>query len=108
VYIHIDLDVLEPDVFGSVGAPEPGGLLPAELIDQVAALAERFEIVGLGLTEYEPTRPEDHDLLAKLVPELVGLCRVSTARQIERRGARAGRRRSSKITKVGCSGTVQA
>ncbi|MFD1503071.1 GNAT family N-acetyltransferase [Streptosporangium lutulentum] len=88
LYIHIDLDVLDPDVFGSVGAPEPGGTLPQELVEQVAALAERFEIVGLGVTEYEPARRQDHDLLATLVPELVGLCRVSKARQVERRAAR--------------------
>ena len=88
LYIHIDLDVLDPGSFGSVGTPEPAGLLPGELIDQVAALAERFEIVGLGLTEYEPARPEDHDLLTTLVPQLAGLCRISGARQVERRAAR--------------------
>ncbi|MGV9775509.1 arginase family protein [Streptosporangium sp. NPDC003464] len=74
VYVHVDLDVLDPDVFASVGVPEPGGLAPAELVAQVAALAERFEIVGLGVTEYEPGRPQDKDLLAGLVPELVRAC----------------------------------
>ncbi|WP_326822560.1 GNAT family N-acetyltransferase [Streptosporangium sp. NBC_01756] len=89
LYIHLDLDVLDPEVFGSVGTPEPGGLLPEGLIDQIAALASRFEIVGLGVTEYEPARPQDEDLLAKLVPELVRLCGASAAWQIERRAVQA-------------------
>jgi arginase family enzyme/ribosomal protein S18 acetylase RimI-like enzyme len=89
LYIHVDLDVLDPKFFGSVGTPEPDGLLPDELVEQIAALAGRFEIVGLGITEYEPARPEDGDLLATLVPELVTLCSSSAARQIERRAALA-------------------
>ncbi|GAA4237382.1 arginase family enzyme/GNAT superfamily N-acetyltransferase [Streptosporangium album] len=89
LYIHLDLDVLDPEFFGSVGTPEPGGLLPGELTDQIAALASRFEVVGLGVTEYEPARPQDDDLLAKLVPELVTLCGASAAWQIERRAAQA-------------------
>ncbi|WP_093174831.1 GNAT family N-acetyltransferase [Sinosporangium album] len=89
VYIHIDLDVLDPDTFASVGVPEPSGFLPYELITHVSALAERFEIIGLGITEYEPARPEDHVLLTKLIPELVRHCRASTPWQIEQRAALA-------------------
>nr|PZN39908.1 MAG: arginase [Actinomycetota bacterium] len=48
VYLHIDLDVLDP---------ERGGLTPAALTAAVRALAERFTVAGLGITEYLPTRP---------------------------------------------------
>ncbi|MFB9967462.1 GNAT family N-acetyltransferase [Sinosporangium siamense] len=89
VYIHIDLDVLDPRTFTSVGVPEPDGFLPDELVDHVVALAERFDVVGLGITEYEPTRPEDHLLLASLLPPLVRQCRNSTPWQIEQRAALA-------------------
>lgn len=74
VYVHIDLDVLEPSVFASVGAPAPGGLLPEELLGLVAAVAGRYRVVGLGITEYEPTRDADRDLLAPLVEGLVKAC----------------------------------
>ncbi|WP_219500311.1 arginase family protein [Nonomuraea ceibae] len=74
VYVHVDLDVLEPGVFGSVGAPVPGGLLPEELLGMVRALAERHPVAGLGITEYEPAREEDRELLAPLVKALVETC----------------------------------
>ncbi|MEU8245237.1 arginase family protein [Nonomuraea sp. NPDC048916] len=74
VYVHIDLDVLDPRVFTSVGSPAPDGFAPDELLAMVAAVAKQFEVAGLGITEYEPSRPEDQDLLAPLVKALVEVC----------------------------------
>jgi arginase family enzyme/GNAT superfamily N-acetyltransferase len=85
VYVHIDLDVLDPAEFASVGTPEPGGLTPARVAAMVAALAEGFEIVGLGVTEYEPARPGDQETLAGLVGAVVAACESSAERAIERR-----------------------
>ncbi|MFI6788743.1 arginase family protein [Nonomuraea sp. NPDC050383] len=74
VYIHIDLDVLDPETFASVGSPAPGGLQPDQLLAMVRATADRFEMAGLGITEYEPSRPEDQALLVPLVKALVEAC----------------------------------
>ncbi|WP_063780536.1 arginase family protein [Nonomuraea sp. SBT364] len=74
VYVHVDLDVLDPAVFGSVGSPVPDGLLPGELLSMVRAVAERHPVAGLGITEYEPARAEDRDVLAPLVGALVEAC----------------------------------
>ncbi|TDD15261.1 arginase family protein [Nonomuraea diastatica] len=74
VYVHIDFDVLDPQVFASVGSPAPGGLHPDQLLVLVGALAERYEVAGLGLMEYEPSREEDQELLCGLVKELVEAC----------------------------------
>lgn len=74
VYLHIDLDVLDPEVFASVGTPAPGGIRTDGLLGLVSAVAERFEVVGLGIVEYEPGRPEDQELLAPLVEKLVNVC----------------------------------
>ncbi|GGO67327.1 arginase [Nonomuraea cavernae] len=74
VYVHIDLDVLDPRIFTSVGCPEPDGFHPDELLAMVTAVAERYEVAGLGITEYEPSRPEDQDLLAPLVKALAEVC----------------------------------
>lgn len=70
VYIHIDLDVLDPSTFASVGCPEPGGVTPAALATAVRALTDRFPLAGLGLTEYEPADDRDRDTLRTLVEAL--------------------------------------
>jgi arginase family enzyme len=66
VYLHIDLDVLDPEWFASVGTPEPDGWTPAQLIGAVQAIADRFPIAGLGITEYEPSRGSDRTILKEL------------------------------------------
>ncbi|GGQ19397.1 arginase family protein [Streptosporangium pseudovulgare] len=71
VYIHIDLDVLDPAEFGSVGFPEPGGVTPDALLAAVRALSARSTVAGLGITEYQLGDPRDEEILASLVPALV-------------------------------------
>jgi very-short-patch-repair endonuclease len=67
VYLHIDLDVLDPSTFSSVGSPAPGGVTPGQLAAAIRALTERFPLAGLGITEYEPADPADREVLAALV-----------------------------------------
>jgi arginase family enzyme len=70
VYIHIDLDVLDPEVFASVGSPEPEGTTVDQLVTAVRALTARFPLAGLAITEYEPDRPSDRAVLATLISGL--------------------------------------
>jgi arginase family enzyme/very-short-patch-repair endonuclease len=70
VYVHIDLDVLDPSTFSSVGCPEPGGVTPAALATAVRSLTDRFPLAGLGITEYEPADDRDRDTLRALVEAL--------------------------------------
>lgn len=84
VYVHVDLDVLEPEVFGSVGTPAPGGFLPEQLVRMVTALCERFEVAGLGITEYEPGRPEDREVVAPVVKALTEACASQPGRTAPR------------------------
>lgn len=58
VYVHIDLDVLDPGEFSGLDSPEPFGLTPTALIAQLDALRERFELVGAGITEFAPASAE--------------------------------------------------
>jgi len=60
-------------VFGAVGAPEPGGLTLERLVAAVRALATRFTIAGVCVTEYEPDDPRDRELLARLADALVSI-----------------------------------
>jgi arginase len=74
VYLHIDLDVLDPQVFPAVGTPEPGGLGVEELLVAVRALTEEFTLAGLALTEYERTEAasEEEAVLRRIVDGLFG------------------------------------
>jgi arginase family enzyme/GNAT superfamily N-acetyltransferase len=85
VYVHIDLDVLDPQVFDSVGTPEPGGLDPTQLTAAVKALAAHFTLAGLAITEYEHDKPQP--VLKEIVDELVPL--FDNAWRIEQSATRA-------------------
>jgi len=50
IYVHLDLDVLDPGEFAGINYPEPGGLSIGELVDALDALSG-FEVVGVGITE---------------------------------------------------------
>ncbi|PTH88757.1 arginase [Streptomyces sp. A244] len=77
VYVHIDLDVLDPRVFPAVGTPEPGGLDVDGLLGAVRALTGEFTLAGIALTEYE--RGEDtgqeEAVLRRIVDGLFGAAR---------------------------------
>ncbi|MFD8385538.1 arginase family protein [Streptomyces sp. NPDC059679] len=74
VYVHIDLDVLDPQVFPAVGTPEPGGLGVEELLGAVRTLTEEFTLAGIALTEYERTEDTDQEeaVLRQIVDGLFG------------------------------------
>ncbi|WP_134665523.1 MULTISPECIES: arginase family protein [unclassified Amycolatopsis] len=50
VYLHVDLDILDPGEFPGVNYPEPGGLTIAELVEAIDGLSG-MEVVGAGITE---------------------------------------------------------
>lgn len=54
LYIHIDLDVLDPAEFASLGYPEPFGLTLPALLDLIASARATLPLVGAGITEFAP------------------------------------------------------
>src|SRR3954454_4370716 len=56
VYVHLDLDVLDPEVFPAQ-FPVSGGLAPDKLYDLLEALTEECELVGVEVTAFEA--PDD-------------------------------------------------
>ena len=60
VYVHLDLDVLDPSVFPAQ-FPAPGGLAPEKLYDVLEAVTDECELVGLEITAFEAPE-EDEDL----------------------------------------------
>lgn len=63
LYVHIDLDVLEPSQFPHVALPVPDGLSMGTLQKLLQMLNAEFTIVGLGLTEYSPADRKRFELL---------------------------------------------
>jgi arginase family enzyme len=61
VFIHLDLDVLDPEEFPAA-VPAPGGLSSDKLYDLMEAVAEDSELVGIEVTAFEA--PGDPDELA--------------------------------------------
>jgi arginase len=58
VYVHLDLDVLDPSVFPAQ-FPAPGGLAPEKLYDLLEAVTEECDVVGFEVTAFEA--PEDEE-----------------------------------------------
>jgi arginase len=61
VFIHLDLDVLDPEEFPAA-VPAPGGLSSDKLYDLMEAVAEDSELVSVEVTAFEA--PDDPDELA--------------------------------------------
>jgi arginase len=59
VYLHIDLDVLDPADIAGLGSPEPFGVRATVLVETIRAVLARFPLAGAGITEFAPASPED-------------------------------------------------
>jgi arginase len=71
IYVHLDLDVLDPGGFPAQ-FPAPGGLSPEGLRDLLGELAEGSRVVGLEITAFEAPEDEDErDRLAAMVESVV-------------------------------------
>lgn len=59
VYLHIDLDVLDPSEGRANAFAAPDGLLLPQLIELIRELRHRFPIAAAALTAYDPSCDED-------------------------------------------------
>lgn len=57
VYVHVDLDVLDPGSIAGLLDPEPFGVAPGALVAALRALGARVPVVGATLAAYAPTDP---------------------------------------------------
>lgn len=58
VYIHVDLDVLDPGELGALTHPVPFGLTTAQLVAAIKAVRARLPLAGASLTEFSPSSAE--------------------------------------------------
>ncbi len=59
VYLHIDVDVLDPAEIRGVGSPVPFGLTAGQLSALIRAVRERFDLAGATIAEFAPASPDD-------------------------------------------------
>lgn len=58
VYLHVDLDVLDPGVIGGVSHPVPFGASVDQVVATIRAVRARLPLAGATLTEFSPAAPE--------------------------------------------------
>jgi arginase len=64
--VHVDVDVLDPEIMPAVDTPEPDGLGLPELAGVLAPLVASPNALGLQLTIYDPTLDPDRSCAARL------------------------------------------
>jgi len=54
IYLSVDIDVVDPGSAPGTGTPEPGGMLPRELLRAVRQIVGAVEIAGMDIVEVSP------------------------------------------------------
>lgn len=74
VYLHIDLDVLDPGILGGIGDPQPFGVTLPTLVANLRELTSRCELAGAGITMFSPPSPsaaaEDLPVILRILSAL--------------------------------------
>lgn len=68
VYVHVDLDVLDPADVAGLANPVPFGIRVPDLVAAITALTQEFRVAGATLAGFSPASPDaaDDDLPAIL------------------------------------------
>jgi agmatinase len=54
IYLSVDIDVVDPGTAPGTGTPEPGGILPREMLRAVRQIVGRVDLVGMDVVEVSP------------------------------------------------------
>jgi len=54
IYLSVDIDVVDPGSAPGTGTPEPGGMLPRELLRAIRRIVGRVELAGMDIVEVSP------------------------------------------------------
>jgi arginase len=61
VFVHVDLDVLDPSALAGLSYPIPFGVGPTELVALLKAVVERFPLAGASIAGFAPASPDAAD-----------------------------------------------
>lgn len=67
VYIHIDMDVLDPESFPNTPFPEPCGVSQKKLLTALMYMLTAFNVVGMGVFEYAPAAGKKTELMETIM-----------------------------------------
>jgi arginase len=70
-WIHLDVDVLDPELMPAVDSPTPGGLDIDELVTTLGILLASPRSVGLDVTVFDPDLDPEGTLAGRLTDILV-------------------------------------
>lgn len=79
VFVHIDLDVLDPAALAGLSYPMPFGIGATELVALVRAVVARFPIAGAAIAGFAPASPQAADDDLPTILRLVGALTSGTA-----------------------------
>ena len=71
VYVSVDIDVVDPGMAPGTGTPEPGGLVPRQLLDTVRRLGRELNVVGADVVEVAPAYDGPGETTARLANRVV-------------------------------------
>ncbi|MEV0733146.1 arginase family protein [Polymorphospora sp. NPDC050346] len=74
-FVHLDVDVLDPEVMPAADAPDPGGLDHPQLTELLRPLVTDPACVGLQVTVYDPDLDPDGRHAAALADTVVAVLR---------------------------------
>ena len=63
VYVHVDLDVLDPKAAAINGYQPPGGFQVSQLVDALEMVGQRFQVRAAALASYDPAFDPDGNSL---------------------------------------------
>lgn len=72
IYLHLDLDVLDPGISPGVNFSAPGGISPDQLFDAVKHVIATGKLRAAAIANFNPDRDRDHRTL-KIAQQLVGI-----------------------------------
>ena len=81
VYLHVDLDALDPAEGIANRYAAPGGLSAGQVLDALAAVGDRFAVAAVAVTAYEPAA----DAGGRMPPRASAAARWRTATRSRRR-----------------------
>jgi arginase len=77
IYLHLDLDVVDPTLMPAVSYPSSGGLTLETLSAGIQAVAASGRICALGIASYCPERDQNHRGLAASMEVIESALRAS-------------------------------
>ncbi|MFA5513434.1 MAG: arginase family protein [Sphaerochaetaceae bacterium] len=76
VFIHIDLDVINPKDFRAVSSPVEGGIRFIELLETIKMVSEKFNVVGFTVAEYQPIGDDDKEKIKTLLEVIANIMQL--------------------------------